>query len=212
MTTRSLFYRILIVVPFVLLIGYWISKIIQDEMPYVDRWGQALTDKTSNTVFYVIARWITELGSGSFLIPFTIICMIGLWWLYKDWLPSIFFGGGTLSSHLLNKWIKHLVERERPSIFVEANAVGYSFPSGHAMISMVCYGLLLFFLIKKIPSIKLHLQLFIPILIFFIGMSRVIIDVHYLTDVLIGFTFGFFLVVCYIYLFQLLQEYKLHRS
>src|SRR5699024_12014697 len=91
---------------------------------------------------------------------------------------------------------------ERPRIFTEANAEGYSFPSGHAMISLVCYGLFTYFITEKISSKKLKLcvNLASAILIFIIGMSRFIINVHYLTDVLTGFMFVFIMVIVIIYI------------
>src|SRR5699024_3922258 len=84
---------------------------------------------------------------------FTIVMGIFLWWLYDDWFPSFIFSGGTLMSYLLNEMIKLIVVRERPSMNVDAHAIGYSFPSGHAMISMVCYGLFIYFLRKKLCSL-----------------------------------------------------------
>nr|WP_280922962.1 phosphatase PAP2 family protein [Virgibacillus litoralis] len=118
------------------------------------------------------------------------------------------FGVGTLTSHGLNILIKRLVERERPSILVAANAEGYSFPSGHAMISMVCYGLLAYFITKNLKSAKatFAVQFLFALLIFLIGISRYMINVHYLTDVLAGFIFGFIFLVGLIYLYELIRN------
>ncbi|MGM8366327.1 phosphatase PAP2 family protein [Virgibacillus sp. W0181] len=206
MHNRQLFYRYPIITLAILLMMYWIIKINQGEIPHVDQWVQTFIDKTISKEIYFIARWITELGSGSFLVPFTIITALILWWTQKHWLSSIFFAGGTLSSHLLNKWIKHVVERERPSIFIGANAEGYSFPSGHAMTPMVCYGLLMYFLISKFPRAKIRIQLFFGTVIILIGMSRVMINVHYLTDVVAGFLIGFILLLGLIYGYKAVEQ------
>lgn len=177
----------------VLTLIVWTVKIINDELPYIDQWTRAFVPGLKETKLFYFLRGVTELGSRSFLLPFTIVCSILLWIIFQDWLPALFLSGGTLATHLLNKLIKGLVARERPSIWVEANAEGYSFPSGHAMIPIVCYGMLVYFLSKKIKSnkIKVVIQGFFGLLIFLIGFSRYVINVHYLTDILAGFSIGF---------------------
>lgn len=206
---QSYFYISLVVIMSVI-IG-WIVTIKKSGMPYVDQWTRAFVDSVAGTKLYIAARWITELGSESFLIPFTMIMGILLIFLWKDWLPALFFAGGTLMSHLLNMWIKVLVGRERPSILIEANAEGFSFPSGHSMITMVCYGFLMYLLVKKVSSnqLKTTIQISFSLLIFLIGISRFFINVHYITDIIAGFTFGFLILLGQMYLFEYIQKQRL---
>lgn len=202
-------YIILFLLTVVLVtVGIWIVKIVIGDIPYVDQWTRELVARMDDTYIYTVFRWITNLGSEPFMVPFTAVAAIILWWMFRDWLPALIFAGGTLSSHLLNKLIKLLVERDRPSILVSANAEGHSFPSGHAMISMVCYGLLAYFLARKIISNKLKfmVQAFLALLIFLIGISRYVINVHYLTDVAAGFFIGFLCLVGLIYLYGWLHK------
>lgn len=189
----------------------WILTIKNSGVPYVDQWTRAVVDSVADTKLYFAARWITELGSESFLIPFTMIMGIILIFGCRDWVPALLFAGGTLMSHLLNMWIKILVRRERPSIFIEANAEGFSFPSGHSMITIVCYGFLMYLLVKKVSSnqIKLMIQIGFSLLIFLIGISRFFINVHYLTDIIAGFTFGFLILLGQIYLFEYMQKKRI---
>lgn len=191
-----------------LMIGIWIVKIINGEVPYIDQWTRALVEQYDDTYVYTVFRGITELGSQSFLVPFIVVMTIVLWWMLKDYLPALIFAGGMLTSHLLNILIKVLVERERPSISVAANAEGHSFPSGHAMLSMVCYGLLAYFIAKKCRSPKAIFltQLFFALVIFLIGLSRFFINVHYLTDIMAGFFFGFLCLIGLIYLYECIQK------
>lgn len=186
-------YSIILILFALVIIGIWVMKILRGELPYVDQWTRALVERFDDTYVYTVFRWITELGSSSFLVPFTIVMAIVLWGMLRDYLTALIFAGGTLASHLLNILIKVLVERERPSISAAANAEGHSFPSGHAMISMVCYGLLAYFIVKKWRSAKAKFltRLFFALLIFLIGLSRFFINVHYLTDIMAGFFFGF---------------------
>jgi len=207
---KTYIYFSLVAIIFMIL-SIWLIKIFNGEMPYVDQWTRSFVHTIAESQLYEFAYWVTKLGSQTFLIPFTIVMGIFLWWLYDDWFPSFIFSGGTLMSYLLNEMIKLIVVRERPSMNVDAHAIGYSFPSGHAMISMVCYGLFIYFLRKKLSSKKINdiLLICFSSLIFLIGMSRYIINVHYLTDVFSGFTIGFLLFICFIYLYEWIEEH--HR-
>ncbi len=194
------------------IIFYWIINIKQGRMPYFDQWNRELVPLFAGTPIYTVFRWITELGSKSFVLPLSLVMTIVLWLWYKDFRPALLFGFGTLGAHLLNTGIKELVARERPSVSVVLDAQGYSFPSGHAMVSMVCYGLLAFLISKKCRSQKLAftIQISFACLILLIGMSRYIINVHYLTDIIAGFFFGFIVLVSLLYFYQsiLIQKNK----
>lgn len=185
-------------------IGIWFFQIMNDRMPYADKFTRGLVGQLENSLLYNPFRMMTNLGSDFFLYPFVIIAAIVLFIWFKHWLPAVIFAGGTLASHFVNVFIKRIVTRERPSISVEANAEGYSFPSGHAMVSIVCYGLLAYFITKKLKSkaAKLFVQILFSLLIFLIGISRYVINVHYLTDIIAGFFFGSLLLLCSIYLYE----------
>lgn len=186
----------------------WVVKITKGTIPFVDKWTREFVIALDESHIYFIFGWITELGSGTFLTPFTIIMGVVLWMYFRDWFVGVMFAGGTYLSNLLNVGIKQLVERERPRLLEAVEAHGYSFPSGHAMISLVCYGLLVYFIAKKIKSRKtvIALQICAAILIFFIGSSRYIIRVHYFTDVFAGFVFGFTFLLFWTFLFEYIQK------
>src|SRR5699024_819247 len=99
--------------------------------------------------------------------------------------------------------------RERRRIFSGANAEGCRFSSGHARICRVCYCLCTYFITEGICSKKFGrgVSRGSAILIFIIGMSMFIINVHYLTDVLTGFMFGFIMLIVIIYI----HKYVVHR-
>ncbi|WP_047986159.1 phosphatase PAP2 family protein [Ornithinibacillus californiensis] len=192
------------------IIGIWIMKIVRGEVPYVDQWTRALVATFPDTYIYTFFRGVTNLGSEGFMYPFTAIVAVLLIILFRDWLPGVLFGLGIYVTHQFNKLIKYLVARDRPTILEEANAVGESFPSGHAMVPIVCYGLIAYFLAKKIKSttIVLFVQIFFALLVFFIGISRYVINVHYLTDVVAGFVFGFICFIALVYLYEWLQRLR----
>lgn len=100
---------------------------------------------------------------------------------------------------LLNRVLKHIFERVRPlHEHGFAQADGYSFPSGHTSGSVVVYGMLAYVCLRLLPP-RWHLPgaLLAATLAFSTGWSRVILQVHWASDVVAGFAFGVaWLTVC----------------
>lgn len=189
---------------FLLLVSIWIVQIKRGEIPYIDTWTRAFVKAFTDTSTYEFFSWMTQFGGRTFLIPFTITMAILLFFMYKKVIPPLIFGLGTYGAHLLNQLIKIVIERERPSISMALHAEGYSFPSGHAMNAIVCYGILAYFLTTKIRSSrgKLFVWIVTALFIFIIGISRYVINVHYLTDVIAGYFFGSLYVIGILYLYH----------
>ncbi|MGQ9554986.1 MAG: phosphatase PAP2 family protein [Anaerolineae bacterium] len=97
-------------------------------------------------------------------------------------------GGGALSLLL-----KNLIQRPRPDpVAALVLAGGFSFPSGHALLSLVFYGTLVRILASHMQSRRCAFLLYLAgaLLIVAIGFSRLYLGVHYLTDVLAGYAIG----------------------
>lgn len=90
---------------------------------------------------------------------------------------------------LLNQVMKFIIQRPRPEGFRLVDVSGYSFPSGHSMVSMAFFGLLAWFVWKyeKDKHMRNLLVLAFAGVICMVGLSRVYLGVHYATDVLAGF-------------------------
>lgn len=200
-------FLLFIAIILLMIITVWIFKVMNDEIPYLDQWTRNIVPQVADSSVYTFFRWVTELGSQSFVIPFTIVMFILLFVVFRDWLPPVTFGLGVLGSHILNVVIKRLVARERPSISALLNAESHSFPSGHAMVSVVCYGLLAFLIVKKLKNtrVELFVQCAFALLILLIGISRFFINVHYLTDIIAGFIFGYLSLVGIIFLYNKIE-------
>jgi undecaprenyl-diphosphatase len=94
---------------------------------------------------------------------------------------------------MLNQVLKAVYTRSRPDYEqVLAEAAGWSFPSGHAMIAVTFYGAIVYLLFVLAGSALARAGGLIVacVLIFLIGFSRIYIGVHYLTDVIAGYIAG----------------------
>jgi undecaprenyl-diphosphatase len=88
--------------------------------------------------------------------------------------------------------VKLAVNRPRPSLeFPIATAFGKSFPSGHAMSSVVVYGSLLLVFLPVMNKVwRRRMFAGFVVLMLVIGFTRLALGVHYLTDVLGGYVLG----------------------
>lgn len=135
---------------------------------------------------------ITELGSVWFLTAFSFAAILYLWKKHKDKWGILFFilavGGGGLLTTLL----KNLYERNRPSINPEIDAIGFSFPSGHSMGSLIFYGFIIYFVMRsRMNELVKGLAIsFMAVLVVLIGISRIYLGAHFPSDVLAGYFAG----------------------
>lgn len=98
----------------------------------------------------------------------------------------------------INGGLKALFRRERPlhhhGFIIEP---GWSFPSGHAFGAVVFYGMLAYVLLRLSPRFHRAIIAGAVLLVGVIGISRIMLQVHYFSDVLAGYaTGGAWLVMC----------------
>ena len=139
---------------------------------------------------------ITFFGNHSFLIPGNFL-VIAFFLLQKNKQDALRVLIVALSSLGLMSLLKSLFHRPRPINPLVDGITNFSFPSGHAYMSVAFFGLLIYYI-----SLRLKARWWKPVLIcvllliiFLIGFSRVYLRVHYTTDVLAGWIFGSLWVV-----------------
>jgi membrane protein DedA with SNARE-associated domain len=136
-------------------------------------------------------KFMTFLGSGQVLIFISVVCILVFWRNKKQSFYTKMISVNLLAASIINEVFKIAFHRERPDILRLVQVSGFSFPSGHSMISISFYGFIAYILYKNIKNpYKYLVVVLFSILIFFIGISRIYLGVHYASDVLSGFSAG----------------------
>ncbi len=143
-----------------------------------------------------IAKFITNLGGAIFLIGLTALLII----LIKNKKIGLSILVNLAIVTGLNQLLKRILQRPRPTEFRIVEETGYSFPSGHSMVSMAFYGYLIYLIYKYVENkyIKWSLICLLSCLVILIGTSRIYLGVHYTSDVLGGFLISISYLVIYI--------------
>jgi membrane-associated phospholipid phosphatase len=157
-----------------------------------------------------IMLFITFLGKHGFLIPANIALIIFFLFIKKHRWYTIKVPAIALSSLALMIVLKNLFGRNRPDIPLLQEAKGLSFPSGHALMSVTFYGLLIYIIWNtvKTPWLKWTISGLLLLLIFLIGFSRIYLRVHYPSDVLAGFATGFLWLVIAIFTVKRIEKFS----
>lgn len=142
---------------------------------------------------------ITELGSTAAVTIIAIVCLVigaavGPWW--HGVIGAAVIGLTALAVEV----VKAFVGRERPEILDPiVDEHGFSFPSGHATLSMTAYGVLTVLIWRsRLPrAAKVAITAGVVVIVLAVGVSRVWLGVHFPVDVLAGWLIGGVIVLLY---------------
>lgn len=114
---------------------------------------------------------------------------------------------------IMNLLLKDSFARQRPDINRLVVESGYSFPSGHAMISTGFYGYLIYLVFNSIKNKSRYLFSFlIGALIIAICISRIYLGVHYASDVIAGIFAGLSIVSVSCTVLKYIKEHKVEKN
>lgn len=138
------------------------------------------------------ARAVSAMGAPRVIAALGLVGLVVLvirqqWLLVEGWVVALIGG------EALNAFLKRLIQRPRPLHSTILSSQSWSFPSGHAMESLVAYGMLayvLFVLFSWPRRRRIDIAFGATLLILLIGWSRVYLGVHYVSDVIGGFAAG----------------------
>lgn len=151
-----------------------------------------------------VVQWMRVLsffGKPQFLIPaYVLFILFYLWKNEKGLAREVAIVGAT--STAVSFGLKYIFQRERPDIQVLDYLGGYSFPSGHAFLGFIFCSMLIYLVWKSDlhGAVKLSLAAFLFVFSLGIGISRIVLRVHYASDVIAGFALGYAWVLLFFWM------------
>lgn len=154
-------------------------------LAFIDHPLLALVSAMQNDTLTFVMSAITALGSGAVMVGLSIIG--SAWFLYRGMtthaVALITAVGGAAGVAVV---MKRILERPRPSGFLALQEHTFSFPSGHAALSLAFFGILVYFLLRHTQrlSVKICAVTAGIMVVGAIGVSRVYLGAHWPSDVI----------------------------
>jgi len=151
---------------------------------------------------------------GSEVIIFTSVIIVIFLTIRKHRRETVIFAIMLLMGVAATTTLKLLYKVPRPGIFALTTESSYSYPSGHALNSLLFYGAISYFVYHFTKNKKLSVFMLViaSILIFLIGLSRVYLGVHHASDILAGYIAGFWLLTTTILIDKTITFFRLIRE
>ena len=151
-----------------------------------------------------LAKVLTWLGSSLVLWPVAIIAGLGLWRWRRRWLPTVLPALALAGAWAGSLLIKGLVGRPRPPAADMLTVVhSWSYPSEHAAQALATWGMLALMLMAGRPArARVLLAAGAVLIAFVVGLTRLYLGAHWMTDVLGGWALAgvwdCLLIICYL--------------
>ena len=182
------------------------------EAPALARCDQLFVDTVHRTASHAEVMFFSMITPLAGVYPPLILgVLVACWLVYRrEKLLAWIWAAGLIGNSLLIQGLKLYFQRERPvfeaPILVENN---FSFPSGHAMTSILLYGLLAYVLSRQVSRYGPVHRHFIVWVVTFLGMmigtSRLVLGVHYPSDVVAGWSVAIAWLGCLVLLAEMLR-------
>jgi len=151
-----------------------------------------------------LAKALTWLGSSIVLWPVVVLAGLGLWRWRRHWLPAVLPAlalAGAWAGALL---VKGLANRPRPPAADRLTVVhGWSYPSQHAAQALATWGMIaLMMMAGRSTRARVLLAAGAALIAFVVGLTRLYLAAHWMTDVLGGWALAgvwdCLLIICYL--------------
>jgi membrane-associated phospholipid phosphatase len=182
---------LLVLVASVWAFGAITEELLEEDTETDERLAQWLHGRATEP-FTDLFRGITWLGNVPILLAITLLA-VAILWRRRERTDAVFVALAFVGGQVLSNAMKLGFRRERP-FFADplATESTYSFPSGHALVSLAVYGSIALVLAQRLPTRGKRILVLstAAALIAAIGFSRLYLGVHFLSDVLAGYAAG----------------------
>ena len=165
----------------VLFVIFLLGVYFNEYLIWIDDFSYSIVSLFISDTMTNIMKFITFFADPIWCILFSVLVIIFWKKIRKAFLINL------ILVFMLNYILKLIFSRTRPIDINIITETGYSFPSGHAMISLAIYGFLAYLLWKSDYKYKKIGVSLLVLLIVLIGISRIYLGVHYTSDVIAGF-------------------------
>lgn len=179
--------------------------VVTENFSHIDILTHSYILNIRNNNLTAFLNTITNLAGPSFLLAVSCILLI----ILKNKKTALYIFINLVSSFTINEIVKTMFTRSRPIGINLIEETGFSFPSGHSMISLSFYGFISYLLYKNAKN-KYHKTIIIistSLIILLIGFSRIYLGVHYLSDVIAGFLLASIYLTIYLKLIKIEKKW-----
>ena len=178
--------RAMLVLVAVLVFTWLLFEIKTDDIMRMDAAAHSLV------AMHIRAAWLTPImqSISDLAHPVVLVVMLLVIEVFAPGRrPGLCAAVNLVLATLLNLLLKTLIQRPRPEGYRLVAESGFSFPSGHSMVAMAFYGLLIWMVWRYEKDSLVHRLGVIGfgLVIVLVGLSRIYLGVHYASDVLAGF-------------------------
>jgi undecaprenyl-diphosphatase len=169
-----------------------------------------LRSPAATRFFVAWTRLGTPVGISLVLVPFAVVLAFR-----RRRFLALFVVVTTLGGWELNHLMKVFFSRARPDLSLALRqASGYSFPSGHAMMSVVAFGALAYAVIRLTHNRRLHsvALALASCIVAAISLSRVYLGVHWLSDIVAGVAAGIVWLTTTVAAYETLRRFRAMRG
>ena len=176
-----------------------------------------VTEKTSN-IDSLMHSYILNIRSNNLTTILNTITNLALSCLLliilKNKKIALYIFINLASAFAINETAKTIFTRSRPIGINLIEETGFSFPSGHSMISLSFYGFIAYLLCKNTKNKyqKIIIITITTLIILTIGFSRIYLGVHYLSDIIAGFLLASIYLIIYIKLINLEKKWLIWKQ
>lgn len=212
--SAELIITLLILLVAITLFAYSVNMVfIKKETHFDENMFQYISDHVRPFRTDVLL-FISFLGKHTFLIPANICLTLYYLYVRKNEKLTTRIAAIALSSLCLMFILKLTFQRQRPDIPLLEKVSGFSFPSGHALMSVAFYGLFCYIAWMEIRNrvLKISIILVLVLLILLIGYSRLYLRLHFASDILAGYAVGVAWLLFSLWIIGMIEKKRFARN